>query len=134
MNVKRRLSIAVLFSIFFMFTSSMFMNCSSKKFVSQSATDLTDAIQFNFSEGVEVIKIVEMPRSLTADVNGIVRYEIVAEKLEAVDFVEYKINSENWKVAYEPEILLTSLMNGSQKISFRATSKYGSQSDEVSYI
>lgn len=112
----------------------MFINCSSKKFVSQSAIDISDAIQYNLSGGVEVLRFADTPQSLTSDVNDVVRYEIVEGKLDVVEFVEYKLNSEDWKPAYDSEIVLTGLMNGAQKISIRATSKTGSQSDELHYM
>jgi hypothetical protein len=133
MSMKRRYSVAVLVSILFMVTSSIFINCSSQ-FSSQSAAALSGNSQINFSAGLEILRYTQKPNSITNLTNDVVRYEVVAGFQSLVDRVEYRLNNGDWATAYDQEIVLTSLSNGPQKISIRAISNTGSISEALDYV
>lgn len=114
-------------------TSLLFQNCSGK-LNSQSfieGSSLTGSL--NFSGLNDIILLTERPKLISNKINDSIHYEISPSKIDSVDYVEFKLNSDPWKSVYDNEVLLTDLVYGEQTIFFRAYSKSGSESDILEY-
>ena len=81
----------------------------------------------------DVLLITQRPSNLSNKSNDVLRYSIKPGKESLVESVEAQINSQEWQIVYDSEIVLTDLAYGNQKVSLRAVSKEGSRSQSIEY-